>query len=150
MKGNIWQVAVIALFVSLVMAGPMVAFEGATHDNTQFDESVTVDYDQEVSVDNDAVRYNDTAVIRDDANNKLEDGTDYDWNATSGNITFQNTSATSEGDTVFADYQYETRDEHTQNIGSLFASLDVVIGLLLLMFGVGAAYTIAGGGGGGF
>jgi len=120
------------LAVAAVAFSP--AFVAGTDRNTAVNESITVDYTQPVSVANDAVEYGETATVYDADGNELAAGTDYSWNATAGNVTWQNTSQTTDGETAAITYDYRTADDQqrtTAGIVSIFGTALMFLGPLL-------------------
>lgn len=145
MKGNIWQVAVVALACALALPALNVAQTNATVQGAE-NESVTVDYTNNSTVSADAVSFNETVTITSEGTT-LTDGTDYEWYHETGTVEWYNTSSTTEGDTAWVDYTYQYRTQETEDVSGMLASVSPVLGLLLLITGLGALLVISWGGG---
>jgi len=110
---------------------PAALADGATT-TTVTDESITVDYQNTTSVAEDGVSYNQTVTITVDGTT-LTDGTDYDWNATTGAVTWYNTSATSDGETALIDYGVEQVTESSRQLADITTILLVVLALIFTL-----------------
>lgn len=110
---------------------PATLADGATT-TTVTDESITVDYQNTTSVAEDGVSYNQTVTITVDGTT-LTDGTDYDWNATTGAVTWYNTSATSDGETALIDYGVEQVTESSRQLADITTILLVVLALIFTL-----------------
>jgi len=118
----------VALGPAAVSGGELVEVAG---------EPVTVDYSGNVSVDESGQRYADRVSVTNASGAELDRRTDFTWNATTGNLTFANTSATTAGDTVSVDYQYRQQTPLVTGIAEIINTLGVVVawGLLILASG---------------
>lgn len=97
---------VILLVVGVLATG--AAYSDATHVYAE-SETQSVDYSAAVAVSPeqsvDAFRDNETVLNA--SGSQLVEGTDYDWNTTSGEVTFYNTSNTTEGADATVEYAYD-------------------------------------------
>jgi len=116
---------------AIVALGPAALAEGAVVVAVT-DESITVDYDREVSVNESGLEYNEPVTITNDGTT-LQEGTDYEWNATTGNVTWYNTTSTSEGDQAEIDYEYEAVTEESQQLAQLVSIFEIPLALLVLL-----------------
>jgi hypothetical protein len=118
----------VALGPAAVSGGELVEVAG---------EPVTVDYSGTVAVDESGQRYADRVTVRNASGAELDRRTDFTWNATAGNLTFSNTSATTAGNTATVDYQYRQQTPLVTGIAEIINTLGVVIawGLLILASG---------------
>lgn len=129
---------VIALIVILGVGA--VAFAPAYVDGadrtTVTNESITVDYSGSQPVAESGLEYADTVDVYNASGAELAAGTDYDWNATDGNVTFQNTSATTDGETATITYQYrEASEQHETRAGIAGFVGQALTWLLVLLAG---------------
>jgi len=116
---------------AIVALGPAALAEGAVVVAVT-DESITVDYDREVSVNESGLEYNESVTITNDGTT-LQEGADYEWNATTGNVTWYNTTSTSEGDEAQIDYEYEAVTEESQQLAQLISIFEIPLALLVLL-----------------
>jgi hypothetical protein len=129
---------VIALIIILGVGA--VAFAPAYVDGADrqsvTNESITVDYSAPQSVSESGLEYDDTVSVYNSSGAELAAGTDYDWNATDGTVTFQNTSATADGEAATISYQYRAASEqHETRAGIAGFVGQALTWLLVLMAG---------------
>jgi hypothetical protein len=112
-------VITVGAFIVLQIGGAGLS-EAGTADETVQNESIIINYSQPTSVstanDRYTQGYNDTVTVYNSSGTELTAGTDYDWNASAGAVTWYNTSQTTEGNTAEITYQY------SQNVESVRAS----------------------------
>lgn len=136
------------LFITVVLVGLNVTADDHSRSVTEVTgESITVDYSQPTPVDIDAVRYSDTVTITNADDNTLTAGIDYTWNASTGEVTWINTPATTDGDPVSIDYGYYKRSQETDLASGVLSPLIKVVALMVIMVAVYGAYKFAAGGG---
>lgn len=149
---SIWKVGALLLVAVVVLPTLSIAWSsGSLSAQGVANEPITVDYGTNTSVDNaSAVEYSDSVTITFNGST-LEAGTDYVWNATSGEVDWKNTAATTDGDTAHIDYTYYYRTEATTLIGGVIRPFGRVLALLLVAAIVmgGYKFATAGGGAGG-
>jgi len=147
---SLWKIGVLLLFVAAVLPAVNIAYTDHSYSPTAENESMTVDYSGDVPVSESGHHYSDTVTITNDGTT-LDNGTDYTWNATAGDVAFQNTSATNEGDTVRIDYDYYERTDTTALAGNVLTPWGLPVTLLLVFFVVygGYQFAVSGGRGGG-
>jgi hypothetical protein len=118
----------------LVAAGGAALAEGA-EPNEYINESVTVDYSNDSTVDETGVEYRNQVTVYAEDGTELERGTDYEWDVAVGNVSWFNTSATTEGETASITYTVEqirsTSDKLAQIAGILVLPLALLVTLLL-------------------
>lgn len=95
-------------------------------------EPITVDYSQPVSVDEDGVTYNETVTVRNSAGTELAD-TDYDWNATTGEVDWINTTATADGEQAHIDYTVNQITSTSQQLAQFIDIWTVPLALLAML-----------------
>jgi len=146
MKGNIWPVVVVAL--ALAVAGPLVV-DGGFHNAADFanaTETTTPDFAQNYSVSvepGDVYQYNDTINVTQNST-QLDAGDDYLWNTTRGSVNWlANGTTVTENDTATIRYGYEVHSDRTRTVAQIVRINAPWIGLLLLMFALGALKLIA-------
>ena len=148
MKGNLWMIVVVVVFVGFFLTMSVnLGFEQATTPESTENETTTVEYGTGVSLTSaNAVEYYDNETIRNDSFYELREGTDYEFNTTTGNVTFYNTTHTSEGEAVFASYTYEARDTAAKNSSQVLGIFAPLFGLFIALAAVGATLKTIGGG----
>jgi hypothetical protein len=94
------------------------------------DEAVVADVGNWTAVDapDHARSFGDDEVITNSSGTQLTEGSDYDWNASAGEIYWYNTSSVSDGETMQADYSYTSKTEEARTARKI---LSVPINLIL-------------------
>lgn len=111
---------VLLVIVGLIVVAVPAAMADGAEPNDVTGETIIVDYDKQTSVEHTGVEYNETVTI--EANGAtLEAGTDYDWHASTGNVTWYNTTATSNGDDGTIDYTVYQVSETSRSLGQISA-----------------------------
>lgn len=149
MKGTLWSMAVVAVFLAVVLPAANIGYYNATSTSTVFNESGTVDYSQPVAVNNTdlTVRYLNNETVYDKNGQELIEGTDYDWNTSSGEITFYDTVSTNDGENFTIDYAYETRTDTTTDIAALISPWGAFLGIFFFVVVISALLGMLFGGG---
>lgn len=128
---------VVLLVVGVLAAGS--AYQTATHIYSDT-EQVNVSYGATVPVhpSQPAESYLDNETLTNVSGTDLIEGEDYDWNTTTGEITFYNTSATKNEDTATINYSYQGHsDRALMGRGVLSTVYKITaVGLLLGAAGV--------------
>lgn len=149
MKGNIWHLAVVALFLVLLLQAVGVGYSDAAQTAGVTNESMTVNYSAPVSVANTSAHaYSDTVTIYNASGSELVADTDYTWHSSNGSVSWANTTNTTDGETAAISYDYEYHSDETNGFMSLFESMAVPLGLLFMLVGIGALWSLVFGGGG--
>jgi len=146
---RMFNVAVIGLFL-LLLVGANAAYSDSGAQSTVENESITVDYSQSVAVDEDADEYGDDPTVRNSNGTILTAGTDYEWDATNGSVTWYNTSETTDGETAAITYETTDRSEATKASKNILTVLGG--GIWVVLFGtliLGAFRLSTGGASGG-
>lgn len=143
-RKSLWTVLIVTLGVFMLFVGGMNAgYENSLEEYPIENESATIDYSTEYSVTNSNIAegFNETVTIY--ANNTtLESSSDYDWNSTSGNVTWYNTTTTTENETAYINYIYYDHPEETTFGYNVMYIASVGIALLVLF--VAARYALKG------
>jgi hypothetical protein len=117
---GLFTILIVFLGLGILFAGGMnTGYDNASTEYDVVNESITVDYSATVSVDESGESYSDTVDVYNDSGAELTDGTDYDWNATDGNVTWFNTSATVDGETATISYSYTAKSGQTTAMGTV-------------------------------
>lgn len=143
---------VFLLALGVAASAATVSYQDTAGNHTVTGEQLTVDYSNtsQVSPAGDAFRYQDDEVVRNASGSQLTEGTDYDWNTSTGEVTWYDTAATSDGETATITYTYYGHGELAGNQHSIqqqvFELLPWLV-FLLAAFGVlglfaGAAYLL--------
>lgn len=152
MKGNLWHVIVVALFLAILLPAVNLGYQATAQTAPSTTTTVTVDYSQPSTIDAGDDRLlsyldNETITVT-DTNTTLTDGTDYQWNTSTGQLTWLNSTATSDGDTATLQYAYRYRGETTTDIAGFLQPWGRIIGVFLLVTALGYFVSMAYGGGG--
>lgn len=137
---TIAQVAVVVVLLGL--SAPALA---TAHDYAgtpyEYTEELSVDYSSSTAVSETATRegYGRNVTIVVDGTT-LERGVDYEWNATSGEVTWSNASATTDGETATITYRAYQRTPQTQAAWTTLAPLTTLFGLFGLVSAVRALW----------
>lgn len=149
MKGSLWQVAVLFLVIALALPALDIALADAA-DEVAATDGATIDYDAVTTVDADGFSYNETITVTTDSGTELDAGTDYEWDAATGNVTWLNSSATADGESVTIAYATLQHDEATETSNdALWAFAPAFLGLILLV-SIGTLWAWFDEAGGGF
>jgi len=149
---RVFNIAVLVLFVGILALGVNVAYDDAGVEHDVTNESITVDYAQNVSVDTDADEYGTDPTVRNSSGAVLEAGMDYTWDADAGSVSWQNTSSTTDGEEASISYTYTERTQATEVSWSVlrpFGAIVWVIPFAAVMFGLIRLSSLGGGRGGG-
>lgn len=150
MKGNLWQVIVVALALALLLPVANAGLERTAFSENQTDQALVVDYNDssELSVQPSGDVYEYESVTVEQNSTTLTAGSDYEFNASDGAIYWINDSSNSiiEGLEANASYEYLTHDQDTQAVSDVAGQLAVPLGFLLLMVALGYLVGLIGGG----
>lgn len=129
---------VLIAVIGFIVAGLPAALADGAQTETVTNESLTVDYGNESTVSLSGVTYSDTVeIVANDTT--LEDGTDYEWNSTIGNVTWIDTSATSDGDDALINYSVDQVTAESQQYADVLSILVLPLALLItLLLGLSA------------
>lgn len=146
-RQSIFAIVAVVLLIGVAGAALGQSDRQAAEPQSVTNESLTVNYSAPTAVDNGEPRYgwNDSVTVYNASGNQLQDGTDYEWNSSTGEVTWFNTSATTDGETASISYTYEQRDATTAGLASLFGGGYYVLGLLVLVIGIGLVRELTGG-----
>lgn len=139
-----YVVLLVLIGVGLLFAGSLnVAYQQSGQQHTVENETHTIDYTAESSVNapERAFSYNNTVTVAANGST-LSRGTDYEWNSSTGTLTWLNSTATTEGDTALVNYAYEAPTEGTQERRNILASLAQLLPYGALAVGVYAAIEL--------
>lgn len=135
---SVWEIAVIAVFLVLLLPGLNAAYSDATVTETIDNESLTVDYSVPADLEaSDVVSYGNATVFN-STGAELAAGTDYDYDQSNGTVQFLNTANTTSGNTATVTYDYETRQDAAAGVATLLAPMGSILGWLLMAAALGA------------
>ena len=103
-------------------------------------ESVTVDYSTAQSVDESGLQYEDSVTVHNASGDVLDAGTDYEWNETTGDVTFLNSSATTDGESAAISYQYRQTSAEHDAVAWTTNALGTVLTWGLIILGAGYVF----------
>ncbi|MFB6200863.1 MAG: hypothetical protein ABEI98_02520 [Halorhabdus sp.] len=148
---GVFTLALILLFAALspVMIGG--AYDDKQVNYSVENESVTVDYDNAsvLSPEPEAFSFG-NATVYNSTGAKLNNGTDYEWRPSVGEIGWFNTSATSDNESASVTYDYDGPTQRAYNIASLVQIILVPVGYIILIAGAGMSLYYAIGRGSGW
>jgi len=137
MSNDLFSVVAIVLVVAIgaVAFGPAFV---AGSDRVETSESLTVDYAGNVSVSEGGLRYGDSVTITNSSGGgELEPGTDYVWLVEQGAVDFQNTSATTSGESVEIAYQYREAGDRALSVAGVVNALHLPLVLVVFLLAGG-------------
>lgn len=145
MKGDLWQIAVVLVFLALLLPAASIGFEAAEDRETIEDETVILEYDEPVAVEYHEEATDDVPTVTDEDGTELEEGIDYSWDA--GNITALETNL--DGEPVNVTYEIMIRTEATEDVAQILGIFDDWLAIIFLFVVVGAIVAMSFGGSGG-
>jgi len=131
------QLAVVILL--LVLAVPSLA---TAHDMAgtpiEYEQEATIDVGNETEVAEAATleRYSEEVTVRTDDGTVLEPYRDYEWNASTGVVTWENSAETSDGQSVTIAYAAHQRTEETELAWTVISPFFALFGLFALVASV--------------
>jgi len=137
--------AAVVLLIVVGALGAGAALEGGTHEFTDTDGFVvgdSINYSEPAAVtvsQTPVTEFYDTENVTNATGDQLIEGTDYDWNTSTGELTLINTSSTSDGDSVEIVVDYAANTDRSQSIGAV---LELVYRVLAIGFLLGAGYVV--------
>jgi hypothetical protein len=101
-------------------------------------EDVVADIGNWTAVDapDHARSFGDDEVITNSNGTQLQEGTDYDWNASTGEVYWYDTSSVDDGETMQADYSYTSKTEEARTARNVLSvPIEVILpaGLLIVV-----------------
>lgn len=144
MKGNLWMLVVVVVFVGLFLTAVNAGYEDAGSPET-VTEDIRVDYSQEVSVAEGTPPYFDNETVENSTGTVLTEGTDYQWDTSTGNVTWFNTSKTTENAFASITYAYQSRGQATETSNNILSVFAPFFGFLIGLTAIGATLKILGG-----
>ena len=147
-----FNIVATALFLVVLLVGANAAYADSGQVQDIDNESITVDYSQDVAVDKDGHDYGNDEIVRNSTDSVLEAGTDYRWDASNGTIEWINTTATTDGEAASISYSVEQRSQATELAATVVQPLGHLVWISLfaaVLFGVLRIATLNGGKGGG-
>lgn len=143
-KGNIWQVAVLALALALLVGGANVAFGDAAEEFTA-EETTTVDYSTNYTLQNDDV-YRHVQLTIHFNGTELSEPDDYVFDENDSEVDWQPSTDTTDGEDATLNYTYEDHSEQTQDFAAILGTAGTWIGLLLMIAALGYLMVLLFGG----
>lgn len=136
--GNLTAVTLV-LFLGVLAVGASVPT--TAQPSTVQNESLTVDYTTPTPVDEQQVtEYFDNETVYNATDAELAAGTDYEFNTSTGEVEWFNTSATAKGEAAAITYTYTRPSDRTLGISTTLGY--VARGLIVLVLLGGVAYVI--------
>jgi len=135
---GLFTILIVALGLGILFAGGVnVGYEQSFEDVDVTNESITVDYNNLVFVNEEPTEgeYEETVTVYNDTDALLTDGTDYEWYASNGSVKWYDTNATQAGEAAAISYTYEdpTEDQAAMSGALRAISLALVFVLFLLV-----------------
>lgn len=113
-------------------------------DYSQTDEAITADVGNWTPVDapDDARSFYDDETVTNSSGATLSEGTDYEWNTSTGELYWYDTSSVSDGEQMAVDYNYSAPTQTARNLKTV---LDVPLTIVFPIAGlIVVAFTVAG------
>lgn len=150
MKSNLFALVAVAVLGAVLLQAAGLGYENQAYSPTErvVNESITVDYSQPIAVNVDASRYRDNEVLYNKSTTRLNEGIDYTWNTTSGEVSWSNTSRTTDLSTAYITYTPLNHSDSTQDTKGLLASFSPILGLLTMIAALGVLWGLIKTGGG--
>jgi len=123
MSNDLFGVVALVLILGIGAIAFAPAYEAGGERVSVANESLTVDYDTNQSVDESGLRYDSTVTVRNASGVELNRGTDYEWDADNGTVAFANSSATSGGDEATITYAYRRATDQGRTIAGVLSGL---------------------------
>lgn len=138
-----YTVLVALLGVALLFGGLSAGYQASGTQHIVANASATVDYDtpSELEAPSYAFNYSRSITVTRD-NQTLTAGADYEWNASTGTVTWLNSTATSDGDSVLVDYGYTAPSEATRERRNILGFVVDILAYAVLAVGVYAAIEL--------
>jgi hypothetical protein len=144
---NPYSVILVFVAIAVLLGGLGVAYQAQAYEHDRTNVETTVDYDTNTTLGpNRALSYSDTINVTVNGS-ELNASDDYHWNATTGVINWQNTTATNDSDTVFVDYQFQAVSQATEDRKRVLSQLASLAPYFALALGIGATWALVDGGG---
>lgn len=133
--------------VALLFGGLTVAYEAGAYQHSVEDAPATVNYSDPTQLDapDRALNYSDTVTVTVDGAT-LDPGTDYEFSASNGTVTWLNSSNTSSGETALVDYAYRAPSENAAERRGVLSPVVSIAPWAALALGAGAAIKLMEGG----
>lgn len=135
---HVWTLVVLVLGVFLLgFGGVQAGYDNSLEAYTIEDEAATVDYESETNLSKSgaAESFNRSITVTVDGS-ELSEGDDYEWHPDRGNVSWINSTATSDGDTAFIDYQYDDHPEATQFSFEMFYLVLLFVAFMMVYVAV--------------
>lgn len=133
---SIW--AVIALVVILVffVAGFQAAYTDSSEPHTVTNETITVDYSTPQQVDSADIAWSfaDDETVYNSDGEELAEGSDYEWNTSTGEVDWQTSNSTTDGEEATITYTYFAPPEDTRKLAGLIMPVLTALPWLFLGF----------------
>ena len=155
-RGNLWGLVVVIVLAAVLLPAASLGFADSAIDQDVEDEQLTLEYQVPVPVDaaDHAISFDEEIQVVDPSagGDELVDGTDYEWNDSSGEVTAINEEYNQTD--VDVSYTYFAQTEETRAIaqiarpvGTLLGYLPLIVGVFAAMGLVAGAFKLAGSGG---
>lgn len=143
MKGNIWQVGLVAVLLALLLPAANLAFVGAT-DVPRESHNVTIqEQPQSVPTNETAITFFDNETVTNASSGAEFSDDEYSWFAENGSISFNTSDPdVNEGDTANVTFSYRAGNEATRTTYLLFSNFGQVIGVLLMVVCAGVVLNM--------
>lgn len=135
---KVWTAVVVIVLLAFVAPTLSVSFESSTVEFAELNESITLsDSGTYVDASDDAFRFRDNETVLHGGNDLVE-GTDYQWNASTGELTRLSGASVPNNEPVTITYAYLSPSENTRELSDVLGnSRFVLTALLFLLAGAG-------------
>lgn len=148
MKGNLWTVIALALALAVLVPVVNIGFANAAQ-NGVANESTAIDFSQNYTLEespDDVFEYGNFTVIDEGSGNELVRGSDYLIDETAGELDWQDTVNTTDGNQSSVNYTYEFHDGTTDAQNRVLTTAGVWVGYILIAAALGYLVILTGGG----
>lgn len=124
--------------------------------HTTENETIVVDYQNKTAVDapDYALTFYDNESVYNSSGAELVEGTDYTWNTSTGEVTWKNTSSTSDGENATITYSYDAKIANARAMRDVIAlpirlalPAAILVALVVSVAGLAIALVTLSGGG---
>lgn len=129
--GNLWQIAVVIVLAAILLPAANMAYDDASTATTTT-ENITVQHGETTAVSQDAAVYDETVTIT-DGNETLQEGSDYDWQASFGAVQWYENGSVADGEEVEIQYTYHEADDTTDGIATIIGSVGWLVWALVFL-----------------
>lgn len=140
---TIGKFAALSLLVVVGVLAIGTAFTASAVTHTVTNETIEQDVGNTspVAVQEDVVSYGDNATVYNATGVELVEGTDYDWNTSTGEVAWQDTASTTDGANATISYAYDRPSQRSRGLANTLYYGGYAM-VFLVLFGGAAKVTL--------